>query len=120
MSSSASDHDPASEHNENENESESTSESDGSGSSHTPKIVNDDSEAQYYRQLLTEESVKMHEVHYPPMTTQDRITFWDLAGDFSEIEDDFDDRIYSSKPIRSERVSSYVCLVFMHFLIERN
>lgn len=112
MSSSASDHDPASEHND-ELETSSETNSDESGSSRSTKPESDSSEAQYYRALLTEDSVKTHEFYFPPMSTYDRISYWKLADECSEIEDDFDDATYSSKPIRSERVSSNFIFVFL-------
>lgn len=104
ISSSASDHDPASDQEDPKTETLATSDSDDSDSSSSTKSESDTSQAQYYRRLLTEESVKTHEYYFPPMSTYDRISYWKLADEFSEIEDDFDDATYASKPIRSERV----------------
>lgn len=108
VSTSASDHDSASEQNGGANESGETSGSDESENSGSSKGDSDNTEAQYYRRLLTEEAVKMHELYFPPMSTYDRISYWKLADECSEIEDDFDETLYASQPLRSERVSLFI------------
>lgn len=60
--------------------------------------------------FLTEASVKLNELHNPPMSTHERVMYWKIADEFSEIENDFDDTMYRSQPIRSERVSIYLCI----------
>lgn len=56
---------------------------------------------------LTEEAVMQHNIQLEAMNSEERIEFWDCVDfhEFSEIVNDFDDKKYSSKPIRSERVS---------------
>lgn len=102
MTSSA-DKDPSSDHDDTESESTSDSNESGDGS-RVSKTKPTENESQLYTTLLTENSVKIHEYRYPPMSTIDRINYWRLSEEFSEIEDDFDAASYASKPIRSERV----------------
>lgn len=57
---------------------------------------------------LTEDALMQHNTEFEPMNSQERIQFWNIADEFSDIEDDFDDEKHFSKPIRSERVSLFV------------
>lgn len=104
MSSSASNHNPSSKC--DDDESETTSSSRSSKSSHSTKN-NENDVTQQIGPLLTETALRIHGFHNAPMTTQDRIEYWDIADEFSDLENDFDDATYFSKPIRSERVNIY-------------
>lgn len=103
LSSSASDHD-SSERNPVESTSSSSSESGSSGSSNSSKD-DDNSEVLSLCDPLTELALLQHNADFEPMNSKERIQFWNIGDEFSEIEDDFDDKKYFSKPIRSERVS---------------
>lgn len=102
LSSSASDH-ASSERNVVETSSSSTSETDTSGSSHSSNDENNSVELSPC-DPLTEDAVTQHNVEFEPMNSKERIKFWNISDEFSDIEDDFDDKKYFSKPIRSERV----------------
>lgn len=116
LSSSASDHDSESDHNRRGiSISDTTTDSEVSDSTRYRKRHPDDSqEAQHFRKLLTEESVKLLENEYPPMTTQDRVQYWNLSSELIQIEEEFDLEIDPeqntvTKPLRSERVSTNCC-----------
>lgn len=101
MSSSASNHESC-EH--NDDETTSTSDSDGSSKSSDKE---NNSEALSACDPLTEDAIIQHNSDFEPMNSKERIQFWNIADKFSDVEDDFDDRKYFSKPIRSERVSRF-------------
>lgn len=65
------------------------------------------------RVTLTEACVKLNELQHPPLTTHERVLYWKIADEFSDIENDFDDAMYSMKPIRSERVSKNQLILFV-------
>lgn len=102
MSSSASNHD-SSEHDDDDSTSGS-GDSDSSGSSQSSEhdACSDDLSA---CEPLTEDALIQHNVTFEPMNSKERIQFWNIADEFSDIEDDFDEQRNFSKPIRSERVS---------------
>lgn len=54
---------------------------------------------------LTEEALLRHNIEFEPMNSKQRIQFWNITDEFSELEDDFNDSKFFSKPTRSERVS---------------
>lgn len=123
LSSSASDHDSESDHNRRGiSISDSTSDSEISDSTRYRKKHPDDSqEAQHFRKLLTEESLKMLENEYPPMTTQDRVQYWNLSSEFVQIEDEFNleidpEQITITKPLRSERVSDLFFSIYCEII----
>lgn len=99
MTSSASNHDSSE---KNVDESNSSSESDSSGSSNANQMGE-----QLTVALLTE-----HNAKYQPMSSRERIRFWNIADELSEIEDDFNDSKYFSKPTRSERVRDVFTQMF--------
>lgn len=101
LTSSASNHDS-----DEQNEQETTSSSSESGSSGSSRSsANDEnSDAPSVREPLTEDTVQQHNTEYEPMNSKERVKFWNIADEFSEIEDNFDDKKYFSKPVRSERV----------------
>ncbi|XP_055304817.1 uncharacterized protein LOC129569712 [Sitodiplosis mosellana] len=101
LSSSASNHD-SSERIPVESSS-SSSESDSSGSSRSSNNENN-SEVRSICDPLTEEALIQHNAEFEAMNSKERIDYWNIADEFSEIEDDFDDKKYFSKPIRSERL----------------
>lgn len=111
-SSSASNHDSSGQNNNVVSTSTSTS-SDGSTSdsdeSDTSRISVDhpyNGELYYSAsELLTEDAVRQHNAEFEPMNSKERIKFWRLSEELSEVEDDFDEQRNFSKPIRSERVS---------------
>lgn len=102
LSSSASNHD-SSERILIESSSSSSSASDSSGSSHSSNNANN-SEVPSFCDPLTEVSLLRHNAEFDAMNSKERIDYWTIAEVFSDIEDDFDDKKYFSKPIRSERV----------------
>lgn len=106
MSSSASNHD-SSEHNDEESTSGS-SDSDSSGSSKSTD-TEECSDEQSACEPLTEDALIQHNATFEPMNSKERIQFWNIADEFSDIEDDFDEQRNFSKPIRSERVSKRLC-----------
>lgn len=109
MTSSASIHNPST---KCDSESSSDSDDDKKDSPSSTKTQKQGSSS-YQRQtpLLTEAILQQHELYYPPMCTMDRIEYWNITGEFSDLEDDFDHATYYSKPVRSERVSAhYICL----------
>lgn len=79
-----------------------TSSSDSSRSSNNKNSIEDLSPYD----PLTEAVVTKHNAEFKPMNSKERIHFWDIADEFSDIEDDFDDKKNLSKPNRSERVST--------------
>lgn len=111
-SSSASNHDSSGQNNNAQSSSTSTS-SDESGSNCDSNGTSQSSLHQFNGELndsasldlLTEDAVRQHNAEYEPMNSRERIKFWRISEEFSEIEDDFDELRNFSKPIRSERVS---------------
>lgn len=97
-------------------ESSSSSDSDSSGSSNSSDN-NDNLDDQGLSEPLTEESLIQHNTEFEPMNSKERVQFWNVADEFSEIEDDFDDKKYFSKPIRSERVR--LTIFYAHFIVSR-
>ena len=102
LSSSASNHD-SSERIPVESSSSSSSDNDSSGSSHSSNNENN-SEVLSVCDPLTEVALMRHNAEFDAMNSKERIDYWTIAEVFSDIEDDFDDKKYFSKPIRSERV----------------
>lgn len=102
MSSSASQHNPSTKCSSVDSES-SSSVADSPNTSNTSSQTNG-----HHRSAipLTEAVLKQHEFRYHPMSTIDRIEYWNISGDFDDFVDDFDDTTYYSKPVRSERVSA--------------
>lgn len=107
LASSASNHD-SSERNEQET---SSSSSDSSGSSHSSDN-DENSDAHSASEPLTEDALMQHNSDFEPMSSKERVKFWKVTGEFSDIEDDFDDKKYFSKPVRSERVRIDIFFTF--------
>lgn len=105
MSSSASNHNPSTKCDNTDTELSSNSD-DGKNDSPNTSMKTMKQANSYQRQtpLLTEAILQQHEFYYPPMCTMDRIEYWNITGEFSDLEDDFDYATYYSKPVRSERV----------------
>lgn len=102
MASSASNQD-SSEHNDDDSTS-SSSDADSSASSQSSDDGSDANCASIYP--LTEDALAQHNADFEPMNSKERIQFWNIGDEFSDIEDDFDEQqTIFSKPIRSERVS---------------
>lgn len=110
-SSSASNHDSSGQNNKDESPSTSTSsdgsssDSDSSGTLHSSDHPYNGELYHSASELLTEDAVRQHNAEVEPMNSRERIKFWRISEEFSEIEDDFDEKTNFSKPIRSERVS---------------
>lgn len=62
----------------------------------------------FFNKLLTETSIKLIEMRYPSMTTRDRVIYWKLSDEFSDIEDDLDQEDSQKKPFLSERVGNAI------------
>lgn len=101
VASSASNQD-SSEHNK-EDSTSSSSDTDSSASSQLSEDGSEVNSASIYP--LTEDALTQHNVDFEPMNSKERIQFWNISDEFSDIEDDFDEQRNFSKPIRSERVS---------------
>lgn len=112
-SSSASNHDSSGQNNKAESSSTSTSSDGSSGdsdSSGSARLSDPPYNGELYysaSELLTEDALRQHNTEFEPMNSRERIKFWRISEDLSEVEDDFDEKTNFSKPIRSERVSIY-------------
>lgn len=113
-SSSASNHDSSGQNNKDESSTSSSSsdgcssDSDSSGGSSRPSQHPYNGQVYYSAsKLLTEDTLRQHNVEFEPMSSRERIKFWRISEEFSELEDDFDEKRNFSKPMRSERVSIY-------------
>lgn len=123
MSSSASNHNPSTKY--DTIDSESTSSDSSSTNNDTPNTSAKSVQRIkiYKRPLveLTQENLAQHERRFVSMSSFDRVEYWDLAEVCSELEDDFDDTTYYTKPVRSERVSLYFhFLSHLHFSLHHS
>lgn len=101
LRSSASDHDSSQQNND-----ETTTSSSDTGTSKSSKTSDDDyCNEQNNCTPLSDHALIQHNTDFEPMNSKDRVDFWKISDEFSDIEDDFDDKKHFSKPIRSERVS---------------
>lgn len=100
LSSSASEHDSS-----DNDDDETTSSSSDSDTTSQSSEKNENCEAHNICQPLTEPALNQHNADFEPMNSRERVDFWKISDEFSDIEDDFDDKKHFSKPIRSERVS---------------